>query len=200
MKIFFRVFPTLLLAVFALPTWAAPTDLSIYESFEGISPNTSPGVSFDIGNPLEKATFSGNAFAGVVGQGVLYNQSVTPGNKSWMVMEGSIGRIDFDINAAEVEFFARAHPSADGNTIIRAFDSSNTLIGSEVSILPGEEFASVSFSGNIDYILVDNQATNIMNGIDDFGFTAVPEPSSILLGGIALLGAVVVSSRRRIRR
>lgn len=104
-----------------------------------------------------------------------------------MVMENSLGRVDFDLNAAEVEFFARTHPDADGNTVISAFDDANNQIGSDVTLTPGDGFALVSFSGSIDHILVDNQATNIMNAVDDFGFTAIPEPSTLLLGSVALM-------------
>ena len=183
-------------------TWAyaSPIDLDVYESFEGISPNTAPNVPFSIGPPAAEATFSGNAFAGVAGVGALYNQSVTPGVRAWMVNQASVGQIDFGVAASTVEFFARAHPGADGNTVITAFDAGNQQIGSVVNLGPVDGWTLVTFGGAVDHIQVQNLATNVLNGIDDFGYTPVPEPSAGLLALLAAAGGALALRRKHARR
>ncbi len=177
---------------------ASPLDLDVYESFEGIDPNTVPNVSFSIGPAATEATFSGNAFAGVAGIGSLYHQALTPGVRAWMIQPGSVGAVDFEVDAAEVEFFARTHPSADGNTVITAF-LENQPVGSPVSLTTVDGWTLVSFGSAVDRIEFDNQATNFMNGVDDFGYTPVPEPSTAVLAllGVALTALVLRSSKRR---
>ena len=113
--------------------------------------------------------------------------------------------IDFaENNAAIVEFFIKTHPSANGDTIVTAFDDGGSVIGSSLTITAGffdttdplgKGFSLVSFSGNIDRIEISNTATNFMNAMDDIGFTSVPEPTSMALIGACL--PVLLLRRRR---
>lgn len=172
--------------------FADPASLDTFEDFEGIVPNTAVGAPINLGTSPNTATLGGDAFAGVIGVGPLYHSGV----RAWMVLDSGIGSIDFtENNAATVEFFVRTHPSADGDTIVTAFDDDGGIIGSAFTIAAGfsdpsdpagEGFTLVSFSGDIDSITVENTATNFMNGVDDFGFTSVPEPTALALAVIAL--------------
>ncbi|MCG8619216.1 MAG: hypothetical protein MI802_23590 [Desulfobacterales bacterium] len=171
---------------------AAPQDLGVFENFEGISPNTAVGAPINLGSSPNTATLGGDAFAGVIGVGPLYHSGI----RSWMVLQESTGIIDFaENNASAVEFFVRTHPSADGDTVITAFDDLNQAIGSPITIAAGfadpsdplgKGFTLVSFSGDIDHIIIDNNASNQINGIDDLGFTNIPEPASLAVLGLAL--------------
>ena len=164
---------------------AVPEDQDFFTDFEDVIPNTTVGEIIEVGIPPETAELGGDAFGGVVGIGALYNS----GLRAWMVTAGGTGSIDFQPDAGVVEFFATAHPTANGTTVITAFDASAGVVGSPVTLNPGAGFQLVSFTGAIASIEVVNNASNQLNGIDDFGFTPVPEPSaSILLvaGGYAL--------------
>lgn len=178
---------------------AAPQDQDVFEDFEGISPNTAVGDPITLGTTPNAATLAGDAFAGVVGQGVLYHSGV----RSWMVVENGTGTIDFETNAATVEFFIRTHPTADGDTVVTAFDDSDTAIGPPITIVKGttdpsdplgKGFFLVQLTGNIDRIEIQNLATNVMNGIDDLGYSVIPEPATL---GLLLLGACGLAPRRR---
>jgi hypothetical protein len=163
---------SLALALFAARAHAAPQDLDVFTNFEGVSPNTSVGEVIEVGTSPESAELSGDAFGGFLGVGQLYHSGI----RSWMVVQNGTGFIDFITDAAEVQFWATAHSSANGNTVITAFDSSHVMIGPAVTITPGSGFQLVSFSGAIASIEVENNASNQMNGIDDFGFTpAAPD-------------------------
>jgi len=193
MKIYRSVFAVLLGAVLLSTAEAAPQDQDFFEDFEGI-PNTMTGAPFSLGSAPDSASLSGNAFAGFASQPALYHSGI----RSWMVLENSVGLIEFaDNNAAVVEFFIRTHPMADGDTIVTAFDDFDQIIGSPITIPTGDGFTLVSLSGSIDRIEIANNATNIMNGLDDFGFTTVPEPSSLVLGAIAIVASL--TTRRRIQ-
>lgn len=196
--------PTLAVVVLVAATVsAAPQDQAVFEDFEGFSPNTNVGDPILLGASPNRAALTDNSFAGVVGQGVLYHSGV----RSWMVLENSVAFIDFfERNAATVEFFIRTHPSADGDTVVTAFDDFDQVIGSPITIPagfsdPGDPlgrgFTLVSLSGDIDHITIANNATNIMNGLDDFGFTNVPEPASLVLVGV---GLPLLMRRRRTNR
>ncbi len=92
--------------------------------------------------------------------------------------------------------------AATGDTVITAFDAFDVIVDGPVTISPGTGWQFVSLSATVDQpiasIDVVNFATDVMNGIDDFGFT-VPEPGVLLsLGsGLMLLGWL---DRRRPRR
>ncbi len=185
--------PTLAVALLVAATVsAAPQDQAVFEDFEGFSPNTSVGDPILLGTSPDRAALTDNSFAGVVGQGALYHSGV----RAWMVLEDSVALIDFfENNAAVVEFFIRTHPNADGDTVVTAFDDFNQVIGNPVTIAAGfsdptdplgRGFTLVSLSGDIDHITIANNATNTLNGLDDFGFTNVPEPATLALVGVGL--------------
>ena len=181
------------LMLFAAPVAAAPQDQDVFTNFENVSPNTAIGEIIEVGSSPEVASFSGDAFGGVVGIGQLYHS----GLRAWMVTANGTGFIDFETDAIEVEFWATANSLANGNTVITAFDDGGVMVGSLVTLTPGSGYQLVSFSGPIASIMVVNNATiNQLNAIDDFGFTVVPEPgaTSMLLSGGALLAAL---GRRR---
>jgi hypothetical protein len=160
------------LLLFAVRAGAAPEDLDVFTDFENVNPNTAVGEIIEVGTPPESAEFSGDAFGGVVGLGQLYHS----GLRAWMVIESGVGFIDFISDAAEVQFWATAHSSANGNTVITAFDAADVMIGSPVTLTPGSGYQLLTFSGAIASIEVENLASNQMNGIDDFGFTpAAPD-------------------------
>jgi hypothetical protein len=181
----------LALLLFAAPAVAAPEDLDFFTDFEDIDPNTTVGEIITVGVSPETADLGGDAFAGVVGDFALYFSGI----RAWMVLPGGTGTITFDTLAAQVEFFATAHPSAVGTTVITAFDEFDAVIAA-VTLNPAGGFQLISFTGEIDHIDVVNNDGSQMNGIDDFGFTPVPEPgkSLMLFSGVA---ALAVLRRRR---
>ena len=177
------------LTLFGFRAHAAPQDLDFFTNFDAIFPNTDVGEIIEVGTPPETAELSGDAFAGVVGIGQLYHS----GLQAWMVLANGTGFIDFIPDAAEVQFWATAHFFANGNTVITAFDASDVMIGTPVTLTPGSGFQLLTFIGAIASIEVENNASNVMNGIDDFGFTPVPEPGAawtLFFGGcfLAMLG------------
>jgi len=171
---------------------AAPEDQDVFTDFESI--NTSAGELFSIGTSPESATFNGDGFSGVAGIGELYRS----GNHAWMINPGGTGVVEFETNAATVEFWTRIRSGADGSSVYTAFDDAGQVVDTLTIDTPGA-FQLVSFNGDIDRIEIVNNATTagdrLMNSIDDFGYTAVPEPSTLLLG----LGAYValLSKQRR---
>ena len=157
----------------SLDAVADPMDQDVFTDFETI--NTAVGAPFDVGTGDAIATFSGDAFSGVIGIGELYSS----GLRAWMVGPAGVGTITFERNATVVEFFARTRSIANGNTIITAFDDDNAVVGTPVILTPAipGSFELVSLTGNIDRIEFLNLATgpgsSSYNGIDDFGFTPI---------------------------
>jgi hypothetical protein len=76
--------------------------------------------------------------------------------------------------------------------VITAFDAFDVMVGVPVILTPGSGYQLLTFTGGIASIEVVNSASNQMNGIDDFGFTAVPEPGAALMlfSGVAFLALV----------
>ncbi len=187
-----------LLAVplFAAPAAAVPQDLDVFTSFEEFNPNSSIGEIIVVGPSPTTAEFSGDAFAGRIGNRSLYHTGI----RSWMVLENGMGVIDFvTTDAATVEFWARVLSAATGNTVITAFDAFDVIVDGPVTIIPGTGWQLVSLTGSIARIDVVNLDANEMNGIDDFGFTPVPEPGAAiaLASGSVLL--LVIGRRRYVR-
>lgn len=128
-------------------------------SFEGISSN-----DFVIGDGTETAHFTGGT-SGTIGVFKFYHT----GLYSWMMMEkGSVGRIDFETTASQVEFFAR-DSGTDVQGLIETFDVSGNLLESAMITT---NWGFYSFSGSIDHLTVTNQSggAGSLSVVDDIGF------------------------------
>lgn len=166
---------------------AAPADQDVFTDFEGIS--TEYGVPFQVGPSGSRVEFGGNARSLNVGSGAL------SGTQAWVVQNAAAnGTITFiDAPASQVEFFATAGSNPFG-MIIRAYDPSNTQIGSPS--FPGSAWEVVSFTGPVARIEVSNGAAGDLVYIDDFGFSTSGGPAVPLLDlrGIAVLLAALTLS------
>jgi hypothetical protein len=116
-----------------------------------------------------------------------------------MVLADSTGLITFETDADVVEFYARVLSSATSNTVITAFDALDVIVDGPVIVQPGTGWQLISLSGGIAEIEVDNLDGAQMNGIDNFGFTPLPEPGAALtlISGMLLMG--VIGRRRYVR-
>jgi hypothetical protein len=181
---------TLLLS--ALPAAALPEDQAVFTNFEDVSPNTVPGEIIVVGVSPDSADLGGNAFGGRIGVGSLYHS----GSRSWMVEANGVGVITFETDGDVVEFYARVLSSATGETVITAFDVFDVIVDGPVAVEPGAGWQLVSLTGGITRIDVANLDGAQLNGIDDFGFTPLPEPGTALTlaSGVALL--IVIRHRR----
>ena len=162
----------LALTLFAAPAAALPEDQTFFTSFEDVIPNTVPGEIITIGISPESADLGGDAFAGIIFVDALYHT----GFRSWMVLANGTGVITFETDADIVEFYARVLVSATESTVITAFDAFGVIVGVPVTVSPGTGWQLISLSGAIAQITVQNLDHQQMNGIDDFGFTPVPDP------------------------
>jgi hypothetical protein len=183
------------LLLFSTPAAAIPEDQDVFTDFEGVFPNTSPGEIIVVGVSPASADLGGDAFGGRIGVAALYHSGV----RSWMVQANGTGVISFESDADVVEFYVRVLSSATGNTVITAFDALDVIVDGPVIVLPGTGWQLVSLSGGIAEIDVENLDGAQMNGIDDFGFTPLPEPGAALslISGMLLMG--VIGRRRCVR-
>ena len=168
-----------------------------FDSFTGF--DTFQATDFTIGptglndSGPDNARFR-DGFADQFLGGQFYESSVG----AWLIDGVQTGVVDFENNnAASVAFVARSGP---GDLVIRAFDDGDNPIGDEVRILGSNTaFEEVTFTGSIDRIELANLSPLVggnsdLAAIDDFGFTTVPEPASMVVLG---LGGLLVSRRRR---
>jgi hypothetical protein len=185
----------LALLLSALPAAAEPEDQAVWTDFEDVFPNTLPGVIITVGVSPDSADLGGDAFGGRIGVVALYHS----GLRSWMVETNGTGVITFETDADVVEFYARVLSSATGDTVITAFDALDVIVDGPETVEPGTGWQLISLTGGIARIDVVNLDGAQMNGIDDFGFTPLPEPGTALAlaSGAALLGVI---SRRRSAR
>jgi hypothetical protein len=185
----------LALLLSALPAAALPEDQTVFTDFEDVFPNTVPGEIIVVGVSPDSADLGGDAFGGRIGVGTLYHS----GLRSWMVEANGTGVITFETDGDVVEFYARVLSSATGETVITAFDALDVIVDGPVVVEPGTGWQLVSLTGGIARIDVVNLDGAQLNGIDDFGFTPLPEPGGVLTlaSGSALLGVI---GRRRSAR
>ncbi len=169
----------LALPLFAVPAAALPEDQTVFTSFEDIIPNTAVGDLIVVGVSPDSADLTGDAFAGSVGLFALYRT----GFRSWMVVANGTGVITFETDAEVVEFYAKVLGTAMRDTVITAFDEFGVIVGTSVTVSPGPRWQLISFSGAIARIEVVNFDRQQMNGIDDFGYTPLPEPGAALTLG-----------------
>ena len=152
---------------------AAPVDQDVFTDFETINSS-----DFTIGTSPDTAHFT-VGFSGVVGIGELYHS----GTHAWMVNRLDTGLITFETDAATVNFFARTRSTADGNSVLTAFNSLDQVIDT-LTLSPGDGWVEVIFTGAIARIEFTNSATctGCMNSIDDFGlsvgFPPTPPPTT----------------------
>jgi len=181
------------LLVFAAPAAALPQDQEVFTNFEDVFPNTIPGEIIVVGVSPRSADLGGDAFGGRLNIPALYHTGV----RSWMVQPNGTGVMSFETDADVVEFYARVLSSATSNTVITAFDALDVIVDGPVIVQPGTGWQLISLSGGIAEIDVENLDGAQMNGIDNFGFTPLPEPSAAmaLASGAALIG---LAARRRI--
>jgi hypothetical protein len=181
------------LPLLAAPAAAVPEELPVFTSFENVIPNSAVGEILVFGSSPTTAEFGGDAFAGRLFVAALYHSGV----RSWMVQGNGLGVIEFvTTDATLVEFWARVRSAATGNTVITAFDALDVIVDGPVTISPGTGWQLVSLTGSIARVDVVNLDANEINGIDDFGFSTLPEPGAAmtLIWGVALLGVI---GRRR---
>jgi hypothetical protein len=188
----------LALLLFAAPAAAVPETQAVFTDFEDISPNTIPMEIITVGASPDSADLGGDAFGGIIGVGALYHTCC----KAWMVLAKSTGVITFETDADIVEFYARVLFDATGDTVITAFDAFDAfgaIVDGPVAVKPGTGWQLISLTGGIARIDVVNLDDTQLNGIDDFGFTPLPEPGAALalVSGAALLGVI---HRRRSAR
>jgi len=159
----------LTLPLFAASAEALPEDQVVFTDFEGV--RSVPGEIIVVGVSPTTANLGGEAFGGRARIAALYHS----GSRAWMVLANGMGVITFETDAATVEFWARVRSVASGSTVITAFDGCDVIVDGPVTIHPGTGWQLVSLTGGIARIDVVNLDANRLNGIDDFGFTPVPE-------------------------
>jgi len=186
----------LVLPLFAVRADAAPQDLDFFTNFEDVAPNTVPGEIIVIGVSPTTANLGGDAFGGRIGVGEFYHSGV----RAWMVLPNGTGTVNFETDAATVEFWARAHRRATGATVITAYDALDFTVGSPVVISPGARWQLVSLTGGIARIDVVNLDGTEMNGIDDFGFTPERDlvAAQIDISPFRLINRVQLGSHQRV--
>lgn len=140
---------------------AEPEEQTEFTDFESIDADT-----FDIGAGDVTANFSGG-FSATVGNTELYRSGLF----AWMVNGGGTGQIEFTDSVGVVEFYARTDPTADGTSVLTAFDDQGVQVGDSVTLNPGDPFQLVSFTGPLQRIEFTNNASSALNAIDDFGFS-----------------------------
>ncbi len=168
----------------------------LFEDFEGIA-NTSVGSEIVLGETGKQVTLSGaDQFAGVIGVGSLYHSGV----RAWMGNAGGTSVMTFDLPADAVSFYATQRSGANGDSVVRAFDANNQMIGAAEVLTAGGGFRQLNFGGGVSRIEIENLATsaNGMNSIDDLSYSAIPEPGMAGLVGAVMLFAGVRRGRRRV--
>jgi len=169
---------------------AALQDLMLSTDFEAGSGQT--GTSFTLGESPNLATFTGGESKSL-GNFSLYHS----GFNSWLVRgnagrSGTNGTVDFETPADILEFYAKAE--AGFNATVTAVDSNNAILASVnlTTSFQNIRWTAADLGDSISKVQLNNLngGVNDYAVIDDFGFTPVPEPSSVLLiaGGIGLLG------------
>ena len=161
--------------------------------FEGIPDLYVETGAINLGNYLPGLTFGPDATILDKVRTAGYNYTSYPPHSGDAVLfsyTNSTIRVDFDIPSTYVETW---YTSA-GNFYLEAYDAGDTLLDSATGASNIGSNSLISVSGaNIAYVLFHDVGN--FYTIDDLGFTPIPAPGAILLGGIGV--ALVGWLRRR---
>lgn len=163
---------------------AGPLIAQTYEtSFEDLTGET----EFFIG----PAHFTGG-IAQTIGVPAFYSD----GLRAWMIDGQGTGLVDFGPGALDVSFQARG--SADGDLVITPLDAAGgDPVGSPFTV-SGTDFVAVDFTAQslgqpITHLSFENTgAAGNFAAVDEFAFTAIPEPATWTMCLIGMLCAASV--------
>jgi len=105
--------------------------------------------------------------------------------------------ISFDSLMSEVSLYG----GSGGHFLtLTAFDAADVQVDQFTGVLSGKEWVqlTVSSAAGIKKVVFDASSMLVFYAFDDLSFTAVPEPTSlVLLSGLAVMGLVAARRRRR---
>lgn len=184
-----RFLTLIALGIFVSTASAVTVPDEDFENIGGLIGNGLGVTNFNVGT----ASFSGGV-SGIARIFELYNS----GNHAWMVFGGETGTIQLGPNTTGVSFYVKAFSGADEDSIITAFDGTNSVLKTMSVSRFDPSFAKFTVTGLIDRIeYTNNDSDNSrMNSLDDFSVTTVPVPAAFWLFGTAILGIIRLQKRR----
>ena len=170
---------------------AGPMDLDHFTDFESLSSDPGDILSTYVhGTSPDRVTFNGNS--GRKPAPSLYNSGI----RAYWLESGESGSIVFETAAREVEFFARdVNPGATASSI-EVLDASNSVLQT-ISLTSAWESYAISAVGGVASLSVINPGGGTLTGVDDFGYSAIPEPLAYILFMFGALGTLLGARCRR---
>ena len=164
---------------------AGPMDLDHFTDFESLSSSPSDILSTYVhGTSPNRVTFNGNS--GRKPDPSLYSSGI----RAYWLEPGESGSIVFETAAGEVEFFARdVSPGATASSI-EALDASNSVLQT-INLTSAWESYAISGVGAVASLRIVNPGGSTFTGVDDFGYSAIPEPSASILFMFGALGTLL---------